>query len=1526
MIRKKLLSVLIVAALSGCNEDINFVIPETDTETPVPEIPDNGNGGDLPDTGAPESKVQGALSLDGTHIFGSSIACNDQPANNFEVLPSDAISCYYENTLIASFESILGDTNLLETKQPDKHTLTLAEAIEFRDNQDKLRNATALLKAVSPAHGTQIDIQLSRTQDKLAFSTMYENDLDLPPEEFDKLLEGKPAEENLTDKLPSTHVPDIEPEVTPGTSTDLNAGFVAANAEEAYQYKPTETILSKAVITDSAGIPVAGLSYFSRSSRGKTNENGEFEFVWGDTISFGIDTFELGNFRGNKTVFTLTDLGAEQRGRNAEALVKRYAENKTSHLIITDKVESVFAQYPNVINEAISLSLNDKDTELSLGNGETEIVPAEFENQFKSGVAAQIDQAICNGACGSEQSRWYSEPVVHTASADTSNIQADINKLWGINEAVNEGWKPVKKFHVFSDATNFYGSVGDARGQAAVNISNRAFPVMMARNDQNYWISFGQPKAYDEQGLAYITETPSNVKPELAGANTATFGLPFVSIGEIGKGKIMVMGNARYNSILVCPRNYSWNSGSNVCATEKDSQDMENFFHNVIRYLTGRNTNQAIAEQKINIGTNIPHVYFARHGQVLGNQMPYQIHDTFNVETHQIDRFDGVSPDEFPLLILNGFEYNGWTHDPYLPPHTANTSRPKLTQKDVNALIDYVNKGGSILVMETVRNTNNTGELGRLLDAAGIAFGMGESVVKNGNGSGNANPENPRANREYGYYVIERYPAVEGGEGKDPKPPYNIDNEGNVTWDHILDGKPDKKPKLEVASYAEKNDKGESVVRKAYIREEDYFVRDKHGKVDYSNGYPVVDTKGLHKAINDLLSKFEVEGKRTYELCKLPEYHYEINCLEYRPGNGISHPGTLYRPIYTKLDLGSAEAKAMIKAADLGTNIERLYQHERYFRTKGREGERLNSVDLNRIYSNMSVWLWNDLNYRYESDKADELGFKRFTEFMNCYTNNQGAEGTTCSDELRQQLASLNMVYGPEAGLYAGQMNPSYPLNYMEKPLTRLMLGRSYWDYDVKVDVRQFPGEPMGSRKGGASLTFDMTNNTVAYFAGNRQATGQWAEAHRPFTVSVSGNESPVTVTVGLHDDLTGREKHELALKRPPRMQKSFTVGVNTSETFTVPYGGLIYVQGGNSKNVNVTITGTVDAPLYDSAKGVWVNDASSSAPIGDVVSNAFIYTAPKANLMASNIDGGIQTFAEDLDTFASDLNEFYARDEGKSGTNNKSFTHKDSPNNRHAFVNDVAISIGAAHSGYPVMNGSFDPNSENMPTVPLNDWLIWHEVGHNAAEAPFTVEGATEVANNLVGLYMQQKHLGYMARVENDIRIAPAFVKAENGHAWGAGGAAERLVMFAQLKEWADKEFDLSTWYANDKIPAFYSTPDRPDMNGFNLFKLMHRLTRNESDPAISLVGENKCYRQGLGKSDALMLCASYAAQTDLTEFFKAWNPGVVANILPGVDAPHYDGGITDAGVQAVKALRLPQPKYDPLSIDSVTYNTSMY
>lgn len=472
----------------------------------------------------------------------------------------------------------------------------------------------------------------------------------------------------------------------------------------------------------------------------------------------------------------------------------------------------------------------------------------------------------------------------------------------------------------------------------------------------------------------------------------------------------------------------------------------------------------------------------------------------------------------------------------------------------------------------------------------------------------------------------------------------------------------------------------------------------------------------------------------------------------------------MYVPRYTQLNLDADTAKAMVQAADLGTNIQRLYQHELYFRTKGSKGERLNSVDLERLYQNMSVWLWNDTKYRYEEGKEDELGFKTFTEFLNCYANDAYAGGTKCSADLKKSLVDNNMIYG-DGSSKAGMMNPSYPLNYMEKPLTRLMLGRSWWDLNIKVDVEKYPGSVSAK---GESVTENISlySNPTKWFAGNMQSTGLWAPAQQDVTIKSSASV-PVTVTVALADDLTGREKHEVALNRPPRVTKTYTLEANGEVTFKVPYGGLIYIKGDSKDDVsaNFTFTGVVKAPFYKD--GEWKNDLDSPAPLGELESASFVYTTPKKNLEASNFTGGVAEFAKDLDTFASSMNDFYGRndEDGK----HRMFTYKNLTGHKHRFTNDVQISIGDAHSGYPVMNSSFSTNSTTLPTTPLNDWLIWHEVGHNAAETPLNVPGATEVANNVLALYMQDRYLGKMNRVADDITVAPEYLDESNGQAWRA-------------------------------------------------------------------------------------------------------------------------------------------------------------
>ncbi|WP_001034456.1 lipoprotein metalloprotease SslE [Escherichia sp. TW09276] len=1426
----------------------------------------------------------GYLTLGGSQrVIGAK--CNGESSDGFTFTPGEDVTCVAGNTTIATFNTQSEAARSL--RAVEKVSFSLEDSQELAESDDKKSNALSLVTSMNscPADTEQVCLTFSSVIWSKRFDSLYKQ-IDLTPEEFKKLVNEEVENNAATDKAPSTHTSPVVPVTTPGTKPDLNASFVSANAEQFYQYQPTEIILSEGRLVDSMGNGVVGVNYYTSSGRGVTGENGKFNFSWGETISFGIDTFELGSVRGNKSTIALTELGDEVRGANIDQLIHRYSKaGQNNTRVVPDDVRKVFAEYPNVINEIINLSLSNGAT---LGEGDQVVtLPNEFIEQFETGQAKEIDTAICAKTDGCNSPRWFS---LTARSINEGQIQGVINKLWGVDQS----YKSVSKFHVFHDSTNFYGSTGNARGQAVVNISNAAFPILMARNDKNYWLAFGEKRAWDKNELAYITEAPSLVVPENVTRDTATFNLPFISLGQVGEGKLMVIGNPHYNSILRCPNGYSWNGGVNSdgqCTLDSDPDDMKNFMENVLRYLSNERW-LPDAKTSMTVGTNLDTVYFKKAGQVLGNSAPFAFHKDFaGITVKPLTSYGNLNPDEVPLLILNGFEYvTQWSGDPYAVPLRADTSKPKLTQQDVTDLIAYLNKGGSVLIMENVMSNlkeESASGFVRLLDAAGLSMALNKSVV---NTDPQGYPDRVRQRRATGIWVYERYPVVEG------ELPYTIDSQtGKVTWKYQIDNKPDKKPKLEVASWQEDVD-GKQVKRYAFIDEAEFKTKEslEAAKAKIFEAFP-----GLKE-------------------CKDPAYHYEVNCLEYRPGTGVpvtpENNTGMFVPRYTQLNLSADTAKAMLQAADLGTNIQRLYQHELYFRTNGRKGERLNSVDLERLYQNMSVWLWNDTKYRYESNKDDELGFKTFTEFLNCYAKNAYTEGTQCSADLKKSLVDNNMIYGDNTAK-AGMMNPSYPLNYMEKPLTRLMLGRSWWDLNIKVDVEKYPGAVSADGQ-EVTETISLYSNPTKWFAGNMQSTGLWAPAQKEVTIE-STADVPVTVTVALADDLTGREKHEVALNRPPRVTKTYTLNANGTVKFTVPYGGLIYIKGDskeNNKSASFTFTGVVKAPFYKDGK--WKNALNSPAPLGELESDAFVYTTPKKNLEASNFTGGVAEFAKDLDTFASSMNDFYGRD-GESG-NHRMFTYEALTGHKHRFANDVQISIGDAHSGYPVMNSSFSMNSTTLPTTPLNDWLIWHEVGHNAAETPLTVPGATEVANNVLALYMQDRYLGKMNRVADDITVAPEYLNESNGQAWARGGAGDRLLMYAQLKEWAEKNFDITNWYPEGQLPAFYS--NREGMKGWNLFQLMHRKARGDEVGKTKFGEKNYCAESNGNAADTLMLCASWVAQTDLSEFFKKWNPGANAYQLPGASEMSFEGGVSQSAYNTLAALGLPKPQQGPETINKVT------
>ena len=274
----------------------------------------------------------GYLTLGGSQrVTGAT--CNGESSDGFTFKPSEDVTCVAGNTTIATFNTQSEAARSL--RAVEKVSFSLEDAQELAGSDDKKSNAVSLVTSSNscPANTEQVCLTFSSVIESKRFDSLYKQ-IDLAPEEFKKLVNEEVENNAATDKAPSTHTSPVVPVTTPGTKPDLNASFVSANAEQFYQYQPTEIILSEGRLVDSQGYGVAGVNYYTNSGRGVTGENGEFSFSWGETISFGIDTFELGSVRGNKSTIALTELGDEVRGANIDQLIHRYSTTGQNNTVL----------------------------------------------------------------------------------------------------------------------------------------------------------------------------------------------------------------------------------------------------------------------------------------------------------------------------------------------------------------------------------------------------------------------------------------------------------------------------------------------------------------------------------------------------------------------------------------------------------------------------------------------------------------------------------------------------------------------------------------------------------------------------------------------------------------------------------------------------------------------------------------------------------------------------------------------------------------------------------------------------------------------------------------------------------------------------------------------------------------------------------------------------------------------------------------------------------------------------------------
>ncbi|WP_155485328.1 DUF4092 domain-containing protein, partial [Vibrio harveyi] len=450
--KRSLLSILVASLLFGCGGDESNNSTNTTPPTVEPDLPP-----DQPDIGV--TTYQGKLFIHSKQLTGD-LECDDQDISEsgyFTYTASEGtFTCQFGGITLGTFNYLVPEQTR-EGSQPSE----LTQAYDLKDVLGKhASNATKLLNKIDTC--TTQDTQVCLDE----INSYDIQDLYLSEDQaaIDEFLNPSVANEG---EQPSAHVdPELQPEVTPGASNNLTGSFVSANAEATYEYKPSAANkpLTTSRLTDSQGHPLAGVEFFSHSARGMTDANGEFEYLWGENLIFGIDTFTLGQVKGNKVNYQLADLSDNPLVKqNLEAFVRRYGIQTGSNIEINDNVRQVFAQYPNVINELINLSLpNGAKIE-----GTNFTTPNEFAAQFSQGLTQIIDGQL------KQAPQWsgFVAPMLRTVRATGSNY---------VTQSLHQIYAGVDSVHIFHDNHGWGGS-GYTRAMRNFNLTNEAFPVLMPR-------------------------------------------------------------------------------------------------------------------------------------------------------------------------------------------------------------------------------------------------------------------------------------------------------------------------------------------------------------------------------------------------------------------------------------------------------------------------------------------------------------------------------------------------------------------------------------------------------------------------------------------------------------------------------------------------------------------------------------------------------------------------------------------------------------------------------------------------------------------------------------------------------------------------------------------------------------------------------------------------------------------------------------------------------------------------------------
>ncbi|TKC05149.1 M60 family metallopeptidase [Pedobacter frigoris] len=351
-------------------------------------------------------------------------------------------------------------------------------------------------------------------------------------------------------------------------------------------------------------------------------------------------------------------------------------------------------------------------------------------------------------------------------------------------------------------------------------------------------------------------------------------------------------------------------------------------------------------------------------------------------------------------------------------------------------------------------------------------------------------------------------------------------------------------------------------------------------------------------------------------------------------------------------------------------------------------------------------------------------------------------------------------------------------------------------------------------------------------------STGMYAPAGELIMIEVPADTYGLQVQVGAQDDnLTGKAP----LQRAPIIYTRIQLFPGKNYVRNL-FGGTIWIIPSKplGRKVDLLFTGSVKSPdfiLGETTDAEWKEMISkTTVPWFELRSRRMIFTLPTNKLARYPIESPTQLMTAWDQEILHSYWEWYGLSETTTDVRNRN------PSLPWRIVHDIQPSVGAQHSGYPVVataNENYFKQAVTLNLVVGSNWGTYHEIGHNMQMgSTWSWSELGEVSNNLFSLKITNR-AGYKhSNLYRAMPAAIAFASTDNAaktKAFSAATGDARMGMFIQIFE--KYGYGFMTYLCTQARLARFGANNEQDKKDF-FYERLSEYTQKDMEPFLTQWG----------------------------------------------------------------------------------------